>query len=125
VCRGRCLDLSRGVGFGGMRCRGRKCLGGAWLLVASMNLLSVRGCEGEKEGTDALFKWYSAEVEVPCYSIIVSRNSMGDGGSVPSGIGREAVMVEDYFSALIHCVYCFDAGVQTQLIEADWNTVKT
>lgn len=58
----------------------------------------------------ALFKWYSAEVEVPCYS---------------SGIGREAVMVEDYFSALIHCVYCFDAGVQTQLIEADWNTVKT
>jgi hypothetical protein len=80
----------------------------------------MRGCEGVKEGTDALFVWYSPEVEVPCYSIIVSRNSMGDGGSVPSGIGREAVMVEDYFSASIHFVSCFDTGVQTQLIEADW-----
>lgn len=119
MCRGRCLGLSRGVGFDGMRCPGRKRLGGAWLLVASMNLLSMRGCEGEKEGTDALFVWYSAEVEVPCYSIIVSRNSMLDGASVPSGIGREAVMVEDYFSASIHFVYCFGTGVQTQLIEAD------
>jgi hypothetical protein len=81
---------------------GRGMVGGC-ILVLLERFVRERG-KG-RGGTNALFVGDSTEGEIPDDSGLLVE-SYGTGGvGIPSSVGREAVVVQGYFLAVIHFAY--------------------
>ena len=62
-------------------------------------------------GTNALFVGDSTEVEIPDDSVLLVWIYVIGGAGIPSSVRGEAVVVQDYFHAIIHFAYCSEDSV--------------
>ena len=67
-------------------------------------------------GTNALFVGDSTEVEIPDDSVLLVWIYVMGGAGVPSSVGREAVVVQDYFLAVIHFAYFLRIQIYQQSV---------